>query len=238
MKNSIFTVILATSFLAFSSLSIAQTSPASNPTSTPQGAGNSTTDSAPPEIFVNVQAKQSDVRDVIHDLFDQAKQNYVIDPNVHYVLWLNLTHVDFEQALSIICHEAHLKYEKRDGIWYVSVQPTPAMIEAQKITTQTEEAKLPPTPHFTDRYLAKRVTTRLKHQPIRIVFASLSRQAGIPIFVDAKIPNYKVDAYLMKTSLKYALLKLDEAAGLKYKLGNDGIHVFLFNPLPGVTLDH
>ena len=42
-------------------------------------------------------------------------------------------------------------------------------------------------------------------------------QAGIAIEVDPTVPGYKLDAYLINTSLKYALDQVTEAAGLKYR---------------------
>ena len=230
-------LIVATSIVltGYSKTAFAQTKGTGN---VPPSTTSSTTNAnqPPAEIFVNVHAKQSDVRDVLTDLFGQAKKNFVIDPNVHYVLWLNLTHVDFDQALDLICHTAHLQYKKEDGIWKVSVRPTPAMITTMKTSAAVFEAKKPPAPVYTSKYLSKIITTRMQHVLLRSVYASLSKQAGIPIFVDSKIPDYKVDAYLLHTSLHYALVKLDQAAGLEYTLASNGLHVYLKKPLVGVSL--
>src|SRR5579862_1991407 len=76
-------------------------------------------DQAAPTL-VTVAANNTDVRTVLHDLFGQTKQNYVIEPGVRYALYLSLDKVDFDEALAIVCHLAKLKAEKQNGIYYVS----------------------------------------------------------------------------------------------------------------------
>jgi type II secretory pathway component GspD/PulD (secretin) len=66
--------------------------------------------------------------------------------------------------------------------------------------------------------LQRHVTTRTSKSDIRALFAEMSKQTGVKIVVDAKVPAYKLDAFLINTSLRYALNKVTHAAGLAWKL--------------------
>lgn len=162
--------------------------------------------------MVKVNAKGEDVRSVLHELFGQAKKNYVLDPGVRYSLYLSLQDVEFEEALQLVCKMASLKYELQNGIFFVSktsiakpsVKPTP------KVEAVKPKGKLPET------VLTKTVTTRFDKVDLRALFAEVSKQTGVTIEVDKTIPAYKLDAYLLKTSLKFALVTVCEAAKLKY----------------------
>jgi type II secretory pathway component GspD/PulD (secretin) len=179
--------------------------------------------------LVTVAANGTDVRTVLHDLFGQTKQNYVIEPSVRYALYLSLDKVDFDEALAIVCHLAKLKAEKQNGIYYVSedkalespittdapggIKPkdSPRHIEMLQGTAET--------PGVTATILrVKRVTTRLAKTDIRKVFATISRETGVPIVVDSSVPQCKLDAFLEKTSLKYALDQITGAAKLRYRI--------------------
>ena len=46
----------------------------------------------------------------------------------------------------------------------------------------------------------------------------LGRQASVHIDLSTEVPNYKIDAVLVNTSLKYALDMVCKAARLKYEL--------------------
>lgn len=177
---------------------------------------------APPTSpTVSVSANGTDVRTVLHDLFTQTKQNYVIEPGIRYALYLSLDKVDFDEALGIICHLAKLKADKQDGIYYVTEDTPPPASQAQpaaKPKTQAPPAD-PPQPEVTQATLkAKRVTTRLARTDIRKVFATIAKEAGVPIVVDPSVPACKMDAFLEKTSLKYALDQIAGAAKLRYRI--------------------
>ena len=171
---------------------------------------------------VSVSANNSDVRTVLHDLFGQAKQNYVIEPSVRYSLFLSLDKVDFDEALAIICHLAKLKAEKQNGIYYVS-DDVAAKPEATNNTApkQKDPAPLPldTPPAVTQTTLkTKHVTTRLAKTDIRKVFAAIAKESGITITVDPSVPQCKMDAFLEKTTLKYALDQISGAAKLRYRI--------------------
>jgi len=173
---------------------------------------------------VSVSANGLDVRTVLHDLFGQTKQNYVIEPSVRYSLYLSLDKVDFDEALAIICHLAKLKAEKQNGIYYVSPE-TPTVTPANPIPVTKANSKDPsPTPQdappaITQTTLkTKHVTVRLAKTDIRKVFAAIAKQAGVPIVVDGSVPQCKLDAFLEKTTLKYALDQIAGAAKLRYRI--------------------
>ncbi len=161
--------------------------------------------------MVKVNAKGEDVRSVLHELFGQAKKNYVLDPGVRYALYLSLTDVEFEEALQLVCKMASLKYEQQNGIFFVSKIPSkPVVKETPKVEAPKPKGKLPTT------VLTKSVTTRFDKVDLRFLFAEISKQTGVAIEIDKAIPAYKLDAYLAKTSLKFALDTICDAANLKY----------------------
>jgi type II secretory pathway component GspD/PulD (secretin) len=86
-----------------------------------------------------------------------------------------------------------------------------------------------PKGRLTETVLTKRLTTRLDKTDIRMVFGAFARQTGVEIEVDASVPNYKLDAYLLNTSLKFALDKVTEAAGLKYRF-TDEMSIQIYRP--------
>ncbi len=160
---------------------------------------------------VTIASNGKDIRGILFDLFTQAKKSFVLEPNTHFVLYLALTGVEFDEALEIVCHTAGLKYELNNGIYFLSKDATqPAVVKP--------EIKAEPKPlgQVTERELQKKLTTRLSKTDIREVFAEFARQSGIAIEVDKKVPAYKVDAFLIDTSLKYALDVVTRATGLEY----------------------
>lgn len=70
--------------------------------------------------------------------------------------------------------------------------------------------------------LQKRLTTRLAMADIKDVFNEFAKQTGYTIELDPKVPAYKLDAYLIDTSLKYALDVVTEATKLEYVLTDKG----------------
>ena len=173
---------------------------------------------------VSVSANGSDVRTVLHDLFGQTKQNYVIEPSVRYSLYLSLEKVEFDEALAIICHLAKLKAEKQNGIYYVSGETSAVTPEGPTPQTKVKPKDPAPTPQdappaVTQTTLkTKHVTMRMAKTDIRRVFAAISKEAGISIVVDGSVPQCKLDAFLEKTTLKYALDQIAGAAKLRYRI--------------------
>lgn len=166
---------------------------------------------------VTIAAKGTDVRTVLTDLFAQAKKDFVLEPNIRFVLYLSLTEMPFEEALEIVCKTASLRYEVQNGIWFLSKKPTPKPIEPQPIAKPAEPKPAPPTGRLPASVLKTVVTTRFQRAPLAELMAELGRQAGIDIEIAAEVPDYRLDAFLIKTSLKYALDNLTRAAGLTWE---------------------
>jgi type II secretory pathway component GspD/PulD (secretin) len=195
------------------------------------------TDATPKDsIPITVASKGQEVRTVLMSIFDQEKKQYVIEPNIHFAVFLSLEKADFHRALDIVCTLSGLQADLKDGIYFVHpgrnavVKPilspavsTPDLIPSRapvvQIPTATIVSKpvapLGPVPAAA---LLKHVTTRLTKATIRTLFSDLSRQTGVKIVVDDKVPAYKLDAFLINTSLRYALNKITRAAGLTWKL--------------------
>jgi type II secretory pathway component GspD/PulD (secretin) len=166
---------------------------------------------------VSISAKGDDVRRVLADLFAQAKKDFVLEPNIRYVLYLSLTDVEFEDALRIVLRTAELKYELQDGIYFISKKkPVPVVVPPLEPQPKPTPAPEPPKGKLPAQVLSKVVTTRLSKTDLRETVAKIGRQAGITIEVAETIPRYKVDAFFIKTSVKYALDVLSRALGVRY----------------------
>lgn len=162
--------------------------------------------------LVTIASKGSDVRNVLFDLFSQSKKSFVLEPNIHFVLYLALTGVQFDEALEIVCHTASLKYEVSNDIYYISQGK---QSEVKVPAKPKPEISPKPLGKLTDKDLfEKKVTTRLPKADLRDVFSEFTKQTGIMIEVDKSVPAYKVDAYLVNTSLKYAIEVITRSAGL------------------------
>lgn len=162
---------------------------------------------------VSVDAKGDDVRSVLHDLFGQAKKNYVLDPGVRFALYLSLNEIEFDEALHLICKNASLTYEIQNGIYFVKRAPAPQPKAEPKPEPKPEEkpkGKLPET------VLTKTVTTKLEKADLRALFTEFGKQTEITFEVDAAVPAYKLDAFLTKVSLKSALAQICEATKLEF----------------------
>lgn len=176
-------------------------------------AGQDAPGSRPPTV--SIAAKGDDVRGVLVDLFAQAKKDFVLEPNIRFVLYLSLTDVDFEDALRIVLRTAELKAELQDGIYFIS-KKKPAPVVAPLPAPQTKPVADPPKGKLPAQVLSKIVTTRLSKTDLRETVAEIGKQAGITIEVAESIPRYKLDAFFIKTSVKYALDVLSRALGVRY----------------------
>lgn len=184
--------------------------------------------------MVSITSKGDDVRSVLYDLFRQTGHNFVLDAGVRWVLYLHLEKVSFEQALSIVTQNAEIGYEFKNGVYYigknrkttkpVEAKPNPAPqnkpevkpTESKPTESKPTESKPAESNKLTETDLQKRLTTRYSVTPIRKVFEEFTRQTGIKIEVDESVPNYKLDAFLIDTSLKYALDVICDAAKLRW----------------------
>lgn len=173
--------------------------------------------------LVTISSKGGDVRGVLFDLYQQGKKSFVLEPNLRFALYLHLEAVDFDEALALILQLADLKAEKQNGITFISRKPDPKPVQAPVQTPPTAQPKPEPKPAkpmgtLTQADLQKKITTRFSKAEIKTVFADFSLQTGLIIEVSDSVPLYKVDAFLLDTSLKFGLDALCTPAGLKWRL--------------------
>jgi hypothetical protein len=198
--------------------------------------------------MVSITAKGDDVRGVLYDLFQQSGHNFVLDAGVRFVLYLHLDKVTFQEALEIIVKNAEIGYEVKNGVYYIGkgrkAKPTDVKAgESKPNPTPTPAAgnESKPTGMVNDAQLQKRLTTRYSITPINKVFEEFTRQTGVKIEVDKDVPEYKLDAFLIDTSLKYALDVICDAAKLKWsKTAHGTIRISKGSgtPQPETKTDH
>ncbi len=179
-------------------------------------------------IPVSVSSKGDSVRVALHSIFEQAEKSYVLAPNTHFALHLSLRDVPFDEALQIICRIAKLEYEVDNGVYYLQQKqppqkpktPPPTKPESKPETKpESKPVTKPEAPKgkLPESVLNKRLTTRFQKKDLRELLSNISAQTGVTIEVEKSVPAYKLDAFLIETSLKYALDQITQAAKLKYR---------------------
>ena len=172
--------------------------------------------------LVTIASKGGSVRDVLFDLFDQTKQSFVLEPNIYFILYLSLAGVGFDEALNIVTNVANLEYEIDNGIYFIGKKKVgPTTILTPKPTAPPMKIIKIKQGKLTTAELSKRITTRLSMTKLSDVFAALTEQTGVEIIIDKNVPMFRIDAYLIDTSLHYAVTLVVRAAGLTYKLTDD-----------------
>ncbi len=170
---------------------------------------------------VTIASKGADVRTVLFDLFTQSKKNFVLEPNVYFILYLSLAGTEFQETLDIVCNLASLEYTIDNGIYFVGKRksgftaPGPKPESKPVVNAPVKKGKL------TDAELNKRLTTRFTKTPLAEVFKSMTEQTGIQILVDEDVPAFRIDAFLIDTSFKYAMDVIARSTGLTYTLTED-----------------
>lgn len=215
-KTAAFTLLLASSCLA------AWASPVQNPPASTTEVQTQATGA------VTISSRGGDVRTVLFDLFQQGKKSFVLEPNVRFALYLHLESVEFDEALALILQMSNLRAEKQNGITFITRKPDtkPVLPSNQPVTPPVVKPEIKPVPKpqpmgkLTAADMQKRITTRFSMTDMRVVFAELSKQTGLIIEVAPNVPDYKVDAYLIDTSLKFGLDALCGPAGLKWRLSD------------------
>lgn len=194
---------------------------------------------------VSISAKGDDVRGVLTDLFRQANKNFVLQPGINFALFLNLNDLPFDEALAIITTTASLRFEVQNDIYFIAkarpatVPPKTVTAARTEPTTETQTAPRTATPaapsagRLPEDVLKRRVTTRLKVTDLRVVLANLSVQTDVAIEIDGNVPAFRIDAFLIDTSLKFALDQITAAAGIRYRFtDNRSIRIFRDAPKP------
>ncbi len=189
----------------------AQTEPAAeNPVKTEAG-------------HVSISSKGADIRGVLFDMFEQSGKSFVLDTGTFFALYLHLEGVEFQRALDIVVENAQIGYEVKNGVYFIGknrpkpykvVVPPTVTPEPPKLEGKAVPKRLDPS------VLNKRLTTRYSITPIEKVFEEFTRQTGVVIELDPNVPEYKLDAFLLDTSLKYALDVICDAAKLQWKFSD------------------
>jgi hypothetical protein len=227
-------------FALLASIVMAATAPSQG---TESGAKTPDKELAKPQTppVVSVSSKGSDVRVVLHDMFKQVGKSFVLGPDIRYYLYLSLEKIEFEEALALVCKMAFLKVDVQNGIYFIEKQRAPAQSEkaAEKPPAQTEkpvvkgsfEAKPATKGKLNETVLAKKVTTRFEKIDLRLLLSNLTQQTGVPFEVSSDVPAFKLDAYLISTSLKFALDTICSATKLQYKF-TDQMSIQISKPAP------
>lgn len=173
-------------------------------------------------MTVRIKAKGDDLRKVISEMFEQTGQQYVIETSARQSLYMSLDGVTLEYAMEAISEVADVKFEKVQGVWRVRTKKPLAPVIVTSSGTAAQKFVESPAPVKKVDYLLKKVNTKLERTSIRTVFAKFAEQSGVKIEVAKDIPEYKIDAFMYNTSLKFALDRICKAASLKYDLSTDG----------------
>ena len=94
--------------------------------------------------FVSTASRGKDVRDVLHQIFRQTKNNYILNGVSRTELYLVLENLPFDEALAMICRTASLTYELENGIYTISPARKFEALPAKK--TAADEANNTKTP--------------------------------------------------------------------------------------------
>lgn len=170
--------------------------------------------------IVSVDARGSDVRDVLVGVFNQAKRPYALDKGIQGKLYMRFDRLPYDKALEIVAQQAGLVVKERNGVVLVSPADRPATESDRpspsKAAPSTAKRPAPakPTPSRA-AVLARRVTVRLSRAPLATVFATLGKQASVGIDLKG-VPAYRVDAAFTKAPLQIALDQVCGATGLRY----------------------
>lgn len=182
---------------------------------------------------VKITARGIDVRPIIHDLFDQVKKNYVLDPNVQVQLYMSLHDVEFDEALELICKTAGLTYEVQNGIYFIKADPKrPAAKPAEK---PAEKPKVQATP--IEKPIAKPIVPTAEPKP-KLVFNNKPRTTEDPLMVvppvngkpvvkqpeapkatlDKSVLNKRITTRLKKVDFRALINELERQTGLKIEV--------------------
>ncbi len=173
-----------------------------------------------PTNQVSIASKGLEIRNVLYDLFTQAKKNFVLEPNVHQALFLSLSGVEFDEALQIVCQVSDLQFEVQNGIYFIGkkkIGGVAAAVALRPNVAVVREAPPKPLGMVSDQDLKRKLTVRYTKTDIRDVFKEISKQTKVKIEVSPSVPAYKLDVYLIDTSLRFALDNVTKAAGLAYR---------------------
>lgn len=172
---------------------------------------------APAPQLITITSRGQDVRTVLHDIFAQAKKNFVVVDTPRTELFLALNGVEFDEALALICSTAKLNLEVQNGIYFISRAAAPPLV------------KVLPAGKLSDAALQRKVSSKMGKSSLKQVFEHISKQAQVKIELDGGVPAYMVEAVISDMSLKAALETLTKAAGLEYRL-TENLSILVYKP--------
>lgn len=155
---------------------------------------------------VTVQSNGKDVRTVLYELFSQAQKSFVSNVGMYHSLYLTLNNVTFDQALDMICKAAGLSCQIEGGIYIFS---------RAKIGTEQKPQK-PIAKPLDPAVLNKTLTLKAEQMELKTVLEEIGKQVGVTIQVAPNVKPYKVNAYLVDSSLRFALNSITQSAKLMY----------------------
>ncbi len=169
---------------------------------------------------ITISAKGTDVRGVLHDLFTQAKKNFVLENLPRTELFLSLNSMDLDETLEIICRLANLSYEIQNDIYYFSkvrpANPTPPVgkpIGVPATNPSTVAARA--VGKLSQTVLQRAVSGTFNRIDLRAIAKQLGEQAKVTVEIDERVPKYKLDFKLNPTSLGFALKTISERLDLE-----------------------
>jgi len=171
-------------------------------------------------VRVSLDARGEDVREVFATLFAQAKKPYALDASITGKIYVKLDAMPYEKALAIVLAQTGLVAKGREGV--VMISPAVAHVAKPPASVVLAKAVVPSKPISTNTIpekitLGRRVTTHMSRAPLADVFTAFGKQAKVAIDVDPSVPAYRIDAFFVGSSLRYALDQICKAAGLRYE---------------------
>lgn len=161
---------------------------------------------------ITISAKGTDVRGVLHDLFTQAKKNYVLENVSRTELFLSLHAMDFDETLEVVCRLANLTYEIQNDIYYFTkVRPATS---TPNLNNPVRNSGPSPAPNaiaaraigkLSETVLKRAVSGTFNKLDLRTIVKQLGEQAKVTVEIDERVPKYKLDFKLNPTSLGFAL---------------------------------
>lgn len=184
----------------------------------------------PETDIVTIESNGTDVRGVLFKIFSQVQKNFIVEQGVFGSLYMQLKDIPFEEAIERICKTTGIDYRIEDNV-YTFYRPKNTQTKTNRETPTV--APLQTTKKLDPAVLTKPVSVKFEKTDLATVAKFLSEQTGVTIEVAGHVPNFKVDAILTDTSLRFALNSITLAAKLEYAL-TDWATIQIFNPQKGI----
>ncbi len=178
--------------------------------------------------LITTSAKGIDARIVLYDIFKQTQKNFVTEVGMNYPLYLNLCNVPFDEAITLICKMIGVTHRVENNV-YIFFKPKAGAQNPYPILTMPG-SQTPSTPKPLDpKTLDKKLTIRMEMQDLKTVVAEIGKQTGTTIELGPEVRKLKLNAFLINTSLRFALNSITQSAGLMYTLTDKGT-ILIFDP--------